>query len=753
MHYRLTVGARLAINPFTEVRKRVRGSKPHLVHVHRPVRKRRTHTGNFGHPRAQQTKHREDRILPVVALWTLHELAPGHASAQQVRRQRQHGAGPLAQALDHSRSRVPVGDKRTQLLGAPERGTRLRRDDAHENPVRATASSFGILLHGHQQFRRRPHPLLLLGTELLPALQPRANLFDRHRPTDMLTDAVRTDVNGQLQDATNVPQQDQEELYDARRHRAPRAQHGLRGHVHAPALGGQLHADTLRVAAGALFLLAIQRRIQPFGDQALQRFLHGRQMQSGLQPRSDSAQELRIGMRALQLRHGSGNFAGDVRPSLRPRPRVYRRVRFATLMLRASQLLLATGPQNFQQCSSGAALDLRPLVAFAKTVLPQRARKSRQEAQLHTTPFPESRLPPRLLERLPSRHVLHEQQVLDVLHTRDRNVANPGHAGRNGAHQNANAFQRHALRLPMRQRPRQRQRELLSRNLTVGLRRHRRGAKDRHPVFFVRLTREESTFHAVRALPEIHLVELHDHAQRRALRSVLAVWVEPHGKHETAHPARCAVHEASLDPLVRSQQHARANGEPQLGLQTTELLVLHALSFHAFRPLVDRTDAENRHPRFARQSLQTLCVVHIRAVEASGVCPLPVHQQRGVRELAHVNRSALLGRTEHRFAARSEPTPIIPSPLQIRHPARDLQELLRVLPVASPALLGPRRVPGLVHAVRLQKKHDIFELFQKQSSLAHEIRDTWRVGARVVVGRLVQPLALVRANRIHRNVA
>ena len=286
--------------------------------------------------------------------------------------------------------------------------------------------------------------------------------------------------------------------------------------------------------------------------------------------------------------HGSADLAGDVRTGGWPRPRVLARPNLASLQARGLQLPGTPGTQHLEQRLGGLGLARRPGVALAEAVLPERPREPRQEPQLHAAALPERRLGLRQLEVLPSRQVLLEDEVLDVLHPSHGHVAHTSGSGNGAAHADARAPQRHALRLPMRQRPSKGKRKLRARDVAVRRGRHRRRVIDRHPALPTGLT-EEATLLATRPV-QVHLVELNDHGQGRAQLRRRRVRVEARRQHKATNVTGGAVHEAGLHPLVRRQEHTRADAEAQLGLQATEVLGLHARGVRSSRVLVHRAN-------------------------------------------------------------------------------------------------------------------------------------------------------------------
>ena len=89
------------------------------------------------------------------------------------------------------------------------------------------------------------------------------------------------------------------------------------------------------------------------------------------------------------------------------------------------------------------------------------------------------------------------------------------------AQANLDAPQRHALRVPVGEGPRQRQRKLLSRDLAVQIRGHDRRAEHRHPLPPHRVLKEERSLATCVVRAQLHVIELHEHAQRDGLRRVL----------------------------------------------------------------------------------------------------------------------------------------------------------------------------------------------------------------------------------------
>ena len=303
----------------------------------------------------------------------------------------------------------------------------------------------------------------------------------------------------------------------------------------------------------------------------------------------------------------------------------------------------------------------------------------------------------------------------------------------------------------MRQRPRQGQRELLPRNVAIRRRRHGRRVVDGNPTFATRLA-EKASFLPSGAV-KIHLIELHDHRQRRAQLRICRVRVKALREHEAPHVASRAVHEPSFHPLVGCQQHTRIDAETKHGLQSAKLLVVHALRHRALGPLVKRTDAQDRDIPLARKALQALRVVAVGPVLLTRGRLPRVHEQRCILKIPLVHLAALSGRQDGARVPLRQETPVLAGPVEVGHAARDLQEPLGVPLVLRQTLRGPTLVALLINAVRLQKHCDVFELIEEEARVLNERLIARRRRTCVVFLRLVQALARVRASLIHWVVA
>ena len=168
---------------------------------------------------------------------------------------------------------------------------------------------------------------------------------------------------------------------------------------------------------------------------------------------------------------------------------------------------------------------------------------------------------------------------------------------------------------------------------------------------------------------------------------------------------------------------------------------------------MQRTDAQDWQAALARELLQALRVVTVRAVFAAGVPLLAVEEERRVPELAFVGRPALLRQQHRALVALGEELPVLARPVEVGHAARHPQELSGAMLVARPALLAPGRVALLVDAVRVLEQRHVFELLEEEPRVVHELRQGFRRRARVILRRLVQAPALVRPRLVHRVVA
>ena len=146
-----------------------------------------------------------------------------------------------------------------------------------------------------------------------------------------------------------------------------------------------------------------------------------------------------------------------------------------------AQLLLTNRPQACQQLLRGGCVLPRPLITFTEPTSAQSPRKTCLQPELKTQTSTEVLLPLRILERFIRRQIGFEHHIPVVLHTRHGHIPEPGCRSTDVPQRNPNPVQSHALRLPVRQRPRQRQRKLLSAHVLLA---HRicRFTVDRNPV-------------------------------------------------------------------------------------------------------------------------------------------------------------------------------------------------------------------------------------------------------------------------------
>ena len=246
-----------------------------------------------------------------------------------------------------------------------------------------------------------------------------------------------------------------------------------------------------------------------------------------------------------------------------------------------------------------------------------------------------------------------------MLDARDRHVTNTGGRRHALAQADLDAPQRHALSLPVREGPRQRQGKLLPRDLTVRVRGDGRRAEHRHPLPPRRLIRKKRSLATRLVSAQLHVIELHEHAQRNGLRRVLTPRVEAFREREAADPTQRAIHEAGLDPLVVRQQHTRADTEAQLRGQTLELLIVHLLGLDTLRSLVKSPDAQNR-VLSSGQLTQALLVVMIRAVLAAHGGLLPIEKHGRILELPLELLTAQLRRIQLAEIALRKPRMVLP---------------------------------------------------------------------------------------------
>ena len=178
---------------------------------------------------------------------------------------------------------------------------------------------------------------------------------------------------------------------------------------------------------------------------------------------------------------------------------------------------------------------------------------------------------PDTLKRFPIRQIFLEDHVPRMPNARTRNEANAVLTRGALTQPYTSLWQSHALRLPVRDRPRQHQRKLPP-NQALLERRRRLLTENRHPILLVRLTREKAPLLPI-STPELHFIKPHDHAQRHRLLRLLRTWAPALRPNETPDRAHRAIHKPCLNPQVRSQQHASALTELHPTLQSSELII------------------------------------------------------------------------------------------------------------------------------------------------------------------------------------
>ena len=231
----VAVGAEFCIDLLAKVGEGVRGCKPHVLHKRRGRGRHRAKARGFRHPGAQQAEHQDDGVGAVVALWRREDLEARLRAKQPMPRERQHAAELRGNALREPTASVAVSHVHDQAGACVQRAGGVRRAEPQEQPVRRLAVTVRVDADRQQELTGVPHAGLLFVTELDPAAHEASDVFGRDGPSDVRTEAVRADVERQLQYTANLRQGAQEELQDAFVHASPGAQHRLSRDVDAPA--------------------------------------------------------------------------------------------------------------------------------------------------------------------------------------------------------------------------------------------------------------------------------------------------------------------------------------------------------------------------------------------------------------------------------------------------------------------------------------------------------------------------------------
>ena len=159
-----------------------------------------------------------------------------------------------------------------------------------------------------------------------------------------------------------------------------RAEHALSANVHPPTLRGDVDTNLVGIKFAATWILTVQRGIEPIRNQATQSFANSRHVKIAHQALGDRLQKAPDETtlldccikRRAHLGHDIGPAAG------RPRPAIFGRMAFATLKSRSLKFPVSLPPQLHKQQLCSRRFLPRPWIRFAKAILPERARKTRQ---------------------------------------------------------------------------------------------------------------------------------------------------------------------------------------------------------------------------------------------------------------------------------------------------------------------------------------------------------------------------------------
>ena len=493
-----------------------------------------------------------------------------------------------------------------------------------------------------------------------------------------------------------------------------------------------MHADALCARALAAPLLrVVQARMPLLRDEATQRRPHRGHVQIAAQPLRHSRQQ--VGPRNICTGQAPDFVCQQpvkVWLAAGPQVRVLIHYQAAALQLRAPQL--PDRPQPSQQLVGRLCLGARPRVAFTRApqraILPQRPRKHRLHPQVKALAhFEVRRVAPRL-ESLPRGELPLQKQVPWVLHPGHRHVTYPRHPGRPTPQRHPRASQGHALRLPVRQRPRQGQGELLP-SYVLLTERVRRFSEDRHPAPLLSIAREKGHLPTL-LVPEIDVLELHEDTNRRSqlrhlrVRSDTLRCIRRHRPDVALHGAHRPVHEPRLHPQVLRQEHWRSFAQLQHGAQALELVIVERLRPHLRRLLwlvMVRTKGCNGFPRTPRQPPQLPRIVLVRPVLAPRVLLPAVHEQHGLLEPLRHRVCALSGLPSTALAVLLQPGVVRRVPGQVFHPAGHLPKALRVALVRLARLRLHVVRAVIIRAVHLLQNHRVFKLRQERFALPGEL--------------------------------
>ena len=242
--------------------------------------------------------------------------------------------------------------------------------------------------------------------------------------------------------------------------------------------------------------------------------------------------------------------------------------------------------------------------------------------------------------------ILFEHHIPRMSNASTSNETNTWHSCRSLRQMHAHTVQSHALRFPVRQRPRQRQRIILSSHLFFHSRRHLL-PEDWYPItsraWYIRgrVIREEAARPPISINAQIHRVELDKNTNRRPQCRVLTMWIPTRFPHVATKHAKRTIHQTSLYPKILSKQNARTHTETQLILHPSKIICVHFIRFHSlplrsFGLIMVRPHRQNRSLRFRRQRHQ-LPFIHLVCPNLTGHTRFPtIHQKRCIPELRNL---------------------------------------------------------------------------------------------------------------------
>ena len=275
---------------------------------------------------------------------------------------------------------------------------------------------------------------------------------------------MRTDRDRNTQPPTHVAQNNCIELKHTFQ-QATIAQFLFLADIHTPCPG--IHKDAHGSESSRNFALwrsPIPRRMQTLRHKAAEHFLHTINVESSQKTLSNALHTPLLWRTHSRnrSRHLLSHECRQANGLFIPKPRV-----MISLLTLPPPTIVSNGFQSFQQAVGGFCIKPRPQVRRTKPILPQRRRSFGPQAHLETASRTEVCLVLCLLERLPLGKIIVENQVSNMLHTSHSHKSNARLLRMRLRESDAYARQSHPLRLPMRQRPRQSQRELPALHLLV----------------------------------------------------------------------------------------------------------------------------------------------------------------------------------------------------------------------------------------------------------------------------------------------